>query len=150
MHKVMIKWIRRLWRACMSYFMFAALNYVCPSGKSKFTPPFINHPLRYCVFFSFQASRYLSYLVYPLCISGAIFSMFYLRQQRWENMLTLADLRPFKVWCLWSCMSRRKLTTVKQPNVFFSFTVITTGWSTAWWLVSSRACTLCGETSSVS
>lgn len=147
MHKVMIKWIRRLWRACMSYFMFAALNYVCPLGKSKFTPPFINHPLRYCVFFSIQASRYLSYLVYPLCISGAIFSMFYLRQQRWEMMMTLADLRPFKVWCHWLCLSRWKLTTVKQPNVFL-FPVITTGWSTALWQVSSPS--LWGETSSVS
>lgn len=28
-----------------------------------------------------QASRYLSYLVYPLCISGAIFSLAYLRQK---------------------------------------------------------------------
>uniref|UniRef100_A0A3B4F7J6 Lipid scramblase CLPTM1L n=1 Tax=Pundamilia nyererei TaxID=303518 RepID=A0A3B4F7J6_9CICH len=28
-----------------------------------------------------QASRYLSYLVYPLCISGAVFSLAYLRQK---------------------------------------------------------------------
>ncbi|TNN02364.1 hypothetical protein fugu_009851 [Takifugu bimaculatus] len=34
-----------------------------------------------------QASRYLSYLVYPLCISGAIFSMFYLRQQSYYYWL---------------------------------------------------------------
>ncbi|KAI3360856.1 hypothetical protein L3Q82_013077 [Scortum barcoo] len=32
-----------------------------------------------------QASRYLSYLVYPLCISGAIFSLAYLRQKRWAD-----------------------------------------------------------------
>uniref|UniRef100_A0A674NB70 Lipid scramblase CLPTM1L n=1 Tax=Takifugu rubripes TaxID=31033 RepID=A0A674NB70_TAKRU len=43
--------------------------------------------LQYCVFFSIQASRYLSYLVYPLCISGAIFSMFYLRQQSYYYWL---------------------------------------------------------------
>uniref|UniRef100_A0A3Q4ICC5 Lipid scramblase CLPTM1L n=1 Tax=Neolamprologus brichardi TaxID=32507 RepID=A0A3Q4ICC5_NEOBR len=32
--------------------------------------------------FSLEASRYLSYLVYPLCISGAVFSLAYLRQKR--------------------------------------------------------------------
>uniref|UniRef100_A0A665TIA9 Lipid scramblase CLPTM1L n=1 Tax=Echeneis naucrates TaxID=173247 RepID=A0A665TIA9_ECHNA len=34
-----------------------------------------------------QASRYLSYLVYPLCISGAIFSLAYLRQKRFPLFL---------------------------------------------------------------
>lgn len=125
--------------------MFAALNYVFPSGKSKFTPPFINHPLRYCVFFPIQASRYLSYLVYPLCISGAIFSMFYLRQQRWR----------LQIWDLQALMPlimsvQMETDHCKQPNVFFPFTVITTGWSTALWLVSSRARTPCGDTDSVS
>ena len=37
-----------------------------------------------CVFL-LQASRYLSYLVYPLCISGAIFSLAYLRQKKWAD-----------------------------------------------------------------
>ncbi|KAK2844336.1 hypothetical protein Q5P01_010995 [Channa striata] len=32
-----------------------------------------------------QASRYLSYLVYPLCISGAIFSLTYLRQKSYYS-----------------------------------------------------------------
>lgn len=43
---------------------------------------------------------------------------------------------------------RQKLINVKQ-RFFFFFTVITTGWSTVWRPVSSRACTLSGETSSV-
>ncbi|KAI4810631.1 hypothetical protein KUCAC02_013569 [Chaenocephalus aceratus] len=34
-----------------------------------------------------QASRYLSYLVYPLCISGAIFSLAYLRQKSYYSWL---------------------------------------------------------------
>ncbi|KAF7665176.1 hypothetical protein LDENG_00152040 [Lucifuga dentata] len=34
-----------------------------------------------------QASRYLSYLVYPLCISGAIFSLTYLRQKNYYSWL---------------------------------------------------------------
>ncbi|XP_057691531.1 lipid scramblase CLPTM1L-like isoform X4 [Corythoichthys intestinalis] len=37
---------------------------------------------RRTVEFDKQASRYLSYLIYPLCISGAIFSLAYLRQKR--------------------------------------------------------------------
>uniref|UniRef100_A0A3B4BHA1 Lipid scramblase CLPTM1L n=1 Tax=Periophthalmus magnuspinnatus TaxID=409849 RepID=A0A3B4BHA1_9GOBI len=44
-----------------------------------------------------QVSRYLSYLVYPLCISGAIFSLAYLRQNitatcPWINTNVAADL----------------------------------------------------------
>ncbi|XP_041843129.1 cleft lip and palate transmembrane protein 1-like protein [Melanotaenia boesemani] len=34
-----------------------------------------------------QASRYLSYLVFPLCISGAIFSLAYLRQKSYYSWL---------------------------------------------------------------
>nr|XP_046256786.1 cleft lip and palate transmembrane protein 1-like protein [Scatophagus argus] len=34
-----------------------------------------------------QAARYLSYLVYPLCISGAIFSLAYLRQKSYYSWL---------------------------------------------------------------
>ncbi|XP_030012993.1 cleft lip and palate transmembrane protein 1-like protein isoform X2 [Sphaeramia orbicularis] len=34
-----------------------------------------------------QASRYLSYLVYPLCISGAIFSLAYLRQKSYYSWM---------------------------------------------------------------
>ncbi|CAL9706283.1 unnamed protein product [Knipowitschia caucasica] len=34
-----------------------------------------------------QASRYLSYLVYPLCVSGAIFSLVYLRQKSYFSWL---------------------------------------------------------------
>uniref|UniRef100_A0A3B5PU29 Lipid scramblase CLPTM1L n=1 Tax=Xiphophorus maculatus TaxID=8083 RepID=A0A3B5PU29_XIPMA len=34
------------------------------------------------VLFPLQASRYLSYLVYPLCISGAVFSLGYIRQKK--------------------------------------------------------------------
>ncbi|XP_072317302.1 lipid scramblase CLPTM1L-like [Eucyclogobius newberryi] len=34
-----------------------------------------------------QASRYLSYLIYPLCISGAIFSLAYLRQKCYFSWL---------------------------------------------------------------
>ncbi|KAG8010205.1 Cleft lip and palate transmembrane protein 1-like protein [Nibea albiflora] len=34
-----------------------------------------------------QASRYLSYLVYPLCISGAFFSLAYLRQKNYYSWL---------------------------------------------------------------
>uniref|UniRef100_A0A3B5QX12 Lipid scramblase CLPTM1L n=1 Tax=Xiphophorus maculatus TaxID=8083 RepID=A0A3B5QX12_XIPMA len=39
--------------------------------------------LKICfVLFPLQASRYLSYLVYPLCISGAVFSLGYIRQKK--------------------------------------------------------------------
>ncbi|KAK7887225.1 hypothetical protein WMY93_026846 [Mugilogobius chulae] len=42
----------------------------------------------FLLLFSFpQASRYLSYLVYPLCISGAIFSLAYLRQKCYFSWL---------------------------------------------------------------
>uniref|UniRef100_A0A8C8E2G6 Lipid scramblase CLPTM1L n=1 Tax=Oryzias sinensis TaxID=183150 RepID=A0A8C8E2G6_9TELE len=34
-----------------------------------------------------QASRYLSYLVYPLCISGAVFSLVYLRKRNYYSWL---------------------------------------------------------------
>ncbi|XP_067458137.1 lipid scramblase CLPTM1L-like [Thunnus thynnus] len=34
-----------------------------------------------------QASRYLSYLVYPLCMSGAIFSLAYLRQKSYYSWM---------------------------------------------------------------
>ncbi|MEQ2242926.1 hypothetical protein ILYODFUR_001817 [Ilyodon furcidens] len=34
-----------------------------------------------------QVSRYLSYLVYPLCISGAVFSLGYLRQKNYYSWL---------------------------------------------------------------
>ncbi|XP_043974178.1 cleft lip and palate transmembrane protein 1-like protein isoform X2 [Gambusia affinis] len=34
-----------------------------------------------------QASRYLSYLVYPLCISGAVFSLGYIRQKNYYSWL---------------------------------------------------------------
>ncbi|XP_072250706.1 lipid scramblase CLPTM1L-like isoform X1 [Leuresthes tenuis] len=34
-----------------------------------------------------QASRYLSYLVFPLCISGAVFSLAYLRQKSYYSWL---------------------------------------------------------------
>lgn len=57
--------------------------------------------------------------------------MFYLRQQRWENMLTLADLRPFKVWCHWLCRSRWKLTTVNSQMFFFPLH------SYYYWLINS-------------
>ncbi|XP_024917508.1 cleft lip and palate transmembrane protein 1-like protein isoform X2 [Cynoglossus semilaevis] len=39
------------------------------------------------LWFGLQASRYLSYLVYPLCISGAIFSLGYLRQKSYFSWL---------------------------------------------------------------
>ncbi|XP_042346417.1 cleft lip and palate transmembrane protein 1-like protein [Plectropomus leopardus] len=42
---------------------------------------------RKTVEFDTQASRYLSYLVYPLCISGAIFSLAYLRQKSYYSWL---------------------------------------------------------------
>lgn len=62
-----------------------------PPEKSKWTPPSKRLHKPACeivsVFSSLQASRYVSYLVYPLCISGAIFSLFYLRQRRWESGL---------------------------------------------------------------
>ncbi|XP_057691530.1 lipid scramblase CLPTM1L-like isoform X3 [Corythoichthys intestinalis] len=42
---------------------------------------------RRTVEFDKQASRYLSYLIYPLCISGAIFSLAYLRQKSYFSWM---------------------------------------------------------------
>ncbi|XP_051921718.1 lipid scramblase CLPTM1L-like [Hippocampus zosterae] len=42
---------------------------------------------RRTVAFDTQASTYLSYLVYPLCISGAIFSLAYLRQKSYFSWM---------------------------------------------------------------
>ncbi|XP_029958754.1 cleft lip and palate transmembrane protein 1-like protein [Salarias fasciatus] len=42
---------------------------------------------RKTVEFDRQASRYLSYLVYPLCVSGAVFSLAYLRQKSYYSWL---------------------------------------------------------------
>uniref|UniRef100_A0A7N8X0L2 Lipid scramblase CLPTM1L n=1 Tax=Mastacembelus armatus TaxID=205130 RepID=A0A7N8X0L2_9TELE len=39
------------------------------------------------LWFSLQASTYLSYLVYPLCFSGAVFSLAYLRQKNYYSWL---------------------------------------------------------------
>ncbi|XP_013873246.1 cleft lip and palate transmembrane protein 1-like protein [Austrofundulus limnaeus] len=42
---------------------------------------------RKTVEFDAQASRFLSYLVYPLCLSGAVFSLGYLRQKNYYSWL---------------------------------------------------------------
>lgn len=125
-----------------------------PPEKSKWTPTskrllctFHKPPSEiFSVFSSLQACRYLSYLVYPLCISGAIFSLFYLRQKRWESRLTHWQIwTPFRLYIDHICPGRNW----SMQSILFSFAVITRGWSTLWWLVSSCASTLSAETNCV-
>uniref|UniRef100_A0A8C5H167 Lipid scramblase CLPTM1L n=1 Tax=Gouania willdenowi TaxID=441366 RepID=A0A8C5H167_GOUWI len=49
--------------------------------------PGLDEEERKTVEFDTQASKYLSYLVYPLCISGAVFSLAYLRQKSYYSWL---------------------------------------------------------------
>uniref|UniRef100_A0A3Q3N783 Lipid scramblase CLPTM1L n=1 Tax=Mastacembelus armatus TaxID=205130 RepID=A0A3Q3N783_9TELE len=64
------------------------------SGKTNRETQSLNslthRPNRFLIidlWFSLQASTYLSYLVYPLCFSGAVFSLAYLRQKNYYSWL---------------------------------------------------------------
>lgn len=129
----------------------SSVSTAIPPEKSEWTPPlkrllftFHQPPSEiFSVFSSLQASRYLSYLVYPLCISGAVFSLFYLRQRRWDSGLT----RWLSGFTLMASAHPDQCKAAKC--LFFPFTVIIRGWSTLWWLVSSCACTPSAETDCV-
>ncbi|CAN9514013.1 unnamed protein product [Ophioblennius macclurei] len=55
--------------------------------SSRFHVNKLDEEERKTVEYDTQASRYLSYLVYPLCISGAVFSLAYLRQKSYYSWL---------------------------------------------------------------
>ncbi|XP_029928308.1 cleft lip and palate transmembrane protein 1-like protein [Myripristis murdjan] len=57
------------------------------SSKSLIHVNKLDEEERRTVEYDAQASRYLSYLVYPLCISGAIFSLAYLRYKSYYSWL---------------------------------------------------------------
>lgn len=84
----------------------------------------MNLLILYIIYIPLQASRYLSYLVYPLCISGATFSLAYFRQKRWSSV------------CNISVVLHRLCICHDSSDMFVFFTVTIPGWSTAWWPVS--------------
>uniref|UniRef100_A0A3B5PV40 Lipid scramblase CLPTM1L n=1 Tax=Xiphophorus maculatus TaxID=8083 RepID=A0A3B5PV40_XIPMA len=73
--------------ACVEVLAIILNSIILPPTSSK--PPLISSQTnkldeeeRKTVEYDTQASRYLSYLVYPLCISGAVFSLGYIRQKK--------------------------------------------------------------------
>ncbi|XP_044063869.1 cleft lip and palate transmembrane protein 1-like protein isoform X3 [Siniperca chuatsi] len=68
--------------ACVEVWkVFTVFNIQFQWKSSKLHVNKLDEEERKTVEYDTQASRYLSYLVYPLCISGAIFSLAYLRQK---------------------------------------------------------------------
>ncbi|XP_008295637.1 cleft lip and palate transmembrane protein 1-like protein [Stegastes partitus] len=61
------------------------IQLLCKSNKLHVNK--LDEEERRTVEFDAQACRYLSYLVYPLCISGAVFSLAYLRQKSYYSWL---------------------------------------------------------------
>ncbi|XP_008321633.1 cleft lip and palate transmembrane protein 1-like protein isoform X4 [Cynoglossus semilaevis] len=70
-----------VWKVCKVFKIQLQLK------SSKFPVKRLDEEERKTVEYDAQASRYLSYLVYPLCISGAIFSLGYLRQKSYFSWL---------------------------------------------------------------
>nr|XP_029137368.1 cleft lip and palate transmembrane protein 1-like protein isoform X2 [Labrus bergylta] len=74
--------------ACVEVWkLFKVFNFQFQWKRSKVTVSKLDEDERKTVEYDTQASRYLSYLVYPLCISGAIFSLAYLRQKSYYSWL---------------------------------------------------------------
>ncbi|XP_041799172.1 cleft lip and palate transmembrane protein 1-like protein [Chelmon rostratus] len=74
--------------ACVEVWkVFKVFNIQWLSKSSKVHVNKLDEEERRTVEYDTQASRYLSYLVYPLCISGAIFSLAYLRQKSYYSWL---------------------------------------------------------------
>ncbi|KAG7474827.1 cleft lip and palate transmembrane 1 [Solea senegalensis] len=72
--------------ACVEVFkVFKVFKLQCKLSKLHVNK--LDDEERKTVDYDTQASRYLSYLVYPLCISGAIFSLGYLRQKSYYSWL---------------------------------------------------------------
>ncbi|XP_044063868.1 cleft lip and palate transmembrane protein 1-like protein isoform X2 [Siniperca chuatsi] len=74
--------------ACVEVWkVFTVFNIQFQWKSSKLHVNKLDEEERKTVEYDTQASRYLSYLVYPLCISGAIFSLAYLRQKSYYSWL---------------------------------------------------------------
>ncbi|KAF3691723.1 Cleft lip and palate transmembrane protein 1-like protein [Channa argus] len=74
--------------ACVeAWKLFKVLNIPVKWKGSKLHGNKMDEEEKKTVEYDTQASRYLSYLVYPLCISGAIFSLTYLRQKSYYSWL---------------------------------------------------------------
>ncbi|KAM3614393.1 uncharacterized protein V6R79_013391 [Siganus canaliculatus] len=74
--------------ACVEVWkLFKVFNIQMQWKSTKLHVKKLDEEERKTVEYDSQASRYLSYLVYPLCISGAIFSMAYLRQKSYYAWL---------------------------------------------------------------
>ncbi|KAM6994516.1 lipid scramblase CLPTM1L-like isoform 2-T2 [Tautogolabrus adspersus] len=74
--------------ACVEVWkVFKVFNFQFQWKSSKVNVSKVDEEERKTVEYDTQASRYLSYLVYPLCISGAIFSLAYLRQKSYYSWL---------------------------------------------------------------
>ncbi|XP_028327143.1 cleft lip and palate transmembrane protein 1-like protein [Gouania willdenowi] len=74
--------------ACVEVWkVFKVFKIQLPCKNSRINVNKLDEEERKTVEFDTQASKYLSYLVYPLCISGAVFSLAYLRQKSYYSWL---------------------------------------------------------------
>ncbi|XP_068999265.1 lipid scramblase CLPTM1L-like [Embiotoca jacksoni] len=74
--------------ACVEVWkVFKVFKILLPCKSNKLHVNKVDEEERKTVEYDTQASRYLSYLVYPLCISGAVFSLAYLRQKSYYSWL---------------------------------------------------------------
>ncbi|XP_022067379.2 lipid scramblase CLPTM1L-like isoform X1 [Acanthochromis polyacanthus] len=67
--------------------LFRVFKIQLPCKSNKLHVNKMDEDERRTLEFDAQACRYLSYLVYPLCISGAVFSLAYLRQKSYYSWL---------------------------------------------------------------
>lgn len=90
------------------------------------------------VWFSLQASRCLSYLIYPLCLSGAVFSLAYLRQKRWTNHQHVHLVVNWTKLAVFSLLKSQMLHNylIHSTHIHTVLTVTIPGWSAPWSLVS--------------